>query len=39
MEAFDLTLALMNKYFLDARDPNGYTNVAGTYGLHDRPWN
>jgi deoxyribodipyrimidine photo-lyase len=36
--AFRTTLALMNKYFLDARDPNGYTNVAGTYGLHDRPW-
>ncbi len=34
--AFELTLALMNKYFLDARDPNGYTNVAGTLGLHDR---
>jgi deoxyribodipyrimidine photo-lyase len=36
--AFALTLSLMNKYFLDARDPNAYTNVAGTYGFHDRPW-
>ena len=37
-EAFDLTLALNNKYFLDGRDPNGYTNVAWLYGKHDRPW-
>lgn len=36
--AFKATLALMNRYFLDARDPNGYTNVAGTLGLHDRAW-
>lgn len=37
-EAFDTTLAIMHKYFLDARDPNAYANVAWLFGLHDRPW-
>ena len=37
-EAFATTLAIMNKYFLDARDPNAYTNVAWLFGLHDHPW-
>jgi len=37
-EAFRITLALNNKYFLDGRDPNGYTNVAWLFGKHDRPW-
>jgi len=36
--AFDTTLALNNKYFLDGRDPNSYTGVAWIYGVHDRPW-
>lgn len=37
-DAFNTTLALNNKYFLDGRDPNSYANVAWCYGLHDRAW-
>ncbi len=37
-QAFDTTLALNNKYFLDGRDPSSYTGVAWIYGVHDRPW-
>ncbi len=37
-EAFERTLHLNNKYFIDGRDPNGYANVAWLFGLHDRPW-
>jgi deoxyribodipyrimidine photo-lyase len=36
--AFDTTLYLMNKYFLDGRDPLSYSNVAWCFGQHDRPW-
>lgn len=36
--AFETTMALNNKYFLDGRDPNSYANVAWCYGLHDRAW-
>ena len=35
---FARTLRLNNRYFLDGRDPNSFTNVAWVYGLHDRPW-
>ncbi|WP_062206079.1 deoxyribodipyrimidine photo-lyase [Aureimonas sp. AU12] len=35
---FERTLRLNNRYFLDGRDANSFTNVAWTYGLHDRPW-
>jgi deoxyribodipyrimidine photo-lyase len=37
-EAFDTTLRLNNRYFLDGRDANSFTNVAWVFGLHDRPW-
>jgi len=37
-QAFETTLAINNKYFIDGRDPNSYTGVAWIYGLHDRPW-
>lgn len=37
-EAFETTLRLNNKFFLDGRDANSFTNVAWLYGLHDRPW-
>lgn len=37
-EGFARTLRLNNRYFLDGRDPNSFTNVAWIYGLHDRPW-
>ncbi len=37
-DAYRTTLEIMNRYFLDGRDPNSYAGVAWTYGLHDRPW-
>ena len=37
-DAFNTTLALNNKYFLDGRDPNSYANIAWCFGLHDRAW-
>jgi deoxyribodipyrimidine photo-lyase len=38
-EAFDLAVVLNDKYLLDGRDPNGYTNIAWAIGgKHDRPW-
>ena len=36
--AFETTLRLNNKYFLDGRDANSFTNVTWLFGLHDRPW-
>ncbi|TXN64792.1 deoxyribodipyrimidine photo-lyase [Methylobacterium sp. WL6] len=35
---FERTLRINNRYFLDGRDANSFTNVAWVYGLHDRPW-
>ena len=37
-EAFALTLALNNRWFLDGRDPNSFAGVAWIYGMHDRAW-
>jgi deoxyribodipyrimidine photo-lyase len=38
-EAFDLAVVLNDRYLLDGRDPNGYTNIAWAVGgKHDRPW-
>ncbi len=37
-EAYDIALALNNKYELDGRDPNGYAGVAWCFGKHDRAW-
>jgi deoxyribodipyrimidine photo-lyase len=37
-EAFETILALNNRWFLDGRDPNSFTNVGWLFGLHDRPW-
>lgn len=37
-EAYETTLCLNNKYFLDGRDANSYGNVAWIFGQHDRPW-
>ena len=37
-EALSLMLHLHDKYALDGRDPNTYTNVLWCFGLHDRPW-
>ncbi len=37
-EGHDVTLRINNKYFLDGRDANSFSNVAWVYGNHDRPW-
>ena len=37
-QAFQTTLNLNNKYFLDGRGGNAYANVAWCFGLHDRGW-
>jgi len=36
--AFETTLRLNNKYFLDGRDANSFANVAWVFGQHDRGW-
>jgi deoxyribodipyrimidine photo-lyase len=36
--AFETTLQLNNKYFLDGRDANSFAGVAWIFGLHDRAW-
>jgi len=36
--AFERTLRLNNRFFLDGRDPNSYANVAWIFGLHDQGW-
>ncbi len=36
--AFETTLYLNNKHFLDGLNPNTYGNIGWIYGLHDRPW-
>ena len=37
-EAFEMALALNNKYEVDGRDPNGFVGVAWCLGRHDRAW-
>ncbi len=38
-EAFAIAVRLNDRYFLDGRDPNGYTGIAWAIGAkHDRPW-
>lgn len=38
-QAFDIAILLNDRYQLDGRDPNGYTNIAWALGgKHDRPW-
>jgi deoxyribodipyrimidine photo-lyase len=37
-EAFEIMLALNNRYELDGRDPNGFAGAAWCFGRHDRPW-
>jgi deoxyribodipyrimidine photo-lyase len=37
--AFDIAVALNDRYALDGRDPKGYAGIAWSIGgLHDRPW-
>jgi len=37
-EAYETTIHLNNKYFIDGRDANSYASVAWCYGKHDRAW-
>ncbi|HEY3841206.1 MAG TPA: deoxyribodipyrimidine photo-lyase [Bryobacteraceae bacterium] len=41
-ESYEDALATMmhihDRYALDGRDPNTYTNILWCFGLHDRPW-
>jgi deoxyribodipyrimidine photo-lyase len=37
-DALDAMIYLHDKYALDGRDPNTYTNILWCFGLHDRPW-
>jgi deoxyribodipyrimidine photo-lyase len=36
--AYDSMIKIMNRWFLDGRDPLSYSNVGWIFGLHDRPW-
>lgn len=36
--AHETALYLNNKYFLDGRDPNSFSNIAWAFGRHDRPF-
>ena len=37
-DAWEIAIRLNNKYFIDGRDANSFTNVGWLFGLHDRPW-
>ncbi len=37
-EAYDITIKLNNRYFIDGLTPNGYAGVAWCYGKHDHAW-
>ena len=37
-EALDTMIRLHDRWALDGRDPNTYTNILWCFGLHDRPW-
>ncbi len=37
-DALKLMIYLHDRYALDGRDPNTYTNILWCFGLHDRPW-
>ncbi len=37
-QALEIMIHLHDKYALDGRDPNTYTNILWCFGLHDRPW-
>jgi deoxyribodipyrimidine photo-lyase len=37
-DALATMIYLHDKYALDGRDPNTYTNILWCFGLHDRPW-
>lgn len=37
-QAHQTMVRIHDKYALDGRDPNTYTNILWCFGLHDRPW-
>lgn len=37
-QALRTMIYLHDRYALDGRDPNTYTNILWCFGLHDRPW-
>jgi len=37
-EALACMISIHDRYALDGRDPNTYTNILWCFGLHDRPW-
>jgi deoxyribodipyrimidine photo-lyase len=37
-DALGTAIYLNDRYALDGRDPNSYTNILWCFGLHDRPW-
>ena len=37
-QALETMIDLHDRYALDGRDPNTYTNILWCFGLHDRPW-
>ena len=37
-EALKTMIHIHDKWALDGRDPNTYTNILWCFGLHDRPW-
>ena len=37
-DALNTMIFLHDKYAIDGRDPNTYTNILWCFGLHDRPW-
>ena len=37
-EALATMIELHDRYAIDGRDPNTYTNILWCLGLHDRPW-
>ncbi len=37
-DAIRFMIAMHDRYALDGRDPNTYTNILWCFGLHDRPW-
>jgi deoxyribodipyrimidine photo-lyase len=37
-DALHAMIHLHDRYALDGRDPNTYSNILWCFGLHDRPW-
>jgi deoxyribodipyrimidine photo-lyase len=37
-EALSFMISIHDRYALDGRDPNTYSNILWCFGLHDRPW-